>query len=888
MSITAEQKTHVINLLRKKYPDWDGFHHQAFRRDEINYKRSTVKKAVSLLSESTLAQLLVTRETNAFIERLERLGQATSLLQRNESDHGDLEILYVPTLDRPVFCAQIYHLLHGTESVNERLLAYLQYIEEHELPNTWTFPTYLLQFCYPNTEFFVEPRPTEWFLKYIGLSPSLGRPTAETYIAIKQFAHSLKQSLAEFMPQDMIDIQSVIHICSAMNEPVLMSSYSDGSSSEEDLFFGNFDGFDALENLEGGDGEQAPEHIAPSVTESNDEPERANFWPDSQDNEDSDPTMLYISEVSDESFTEVPESEHQAISAPVDADYIRNLRSRSLSELYTIFLTSFMASPVGVARAAAYARAREAAEQNFAHLIAEHELGEVVTDRVYLHLLPHADTKASQHSGAWIHPVNAKAEVLLATLNKKYPENSEIREQISQVLLEFIRHCVYKANALEKTSEALARLDAISLINLSSITPILHALKPAQYVLLDEPAVAVINHFGGVSFGNNLQALPDLSAKAFQIIDLLKKDEAASRFSSVHATDLFDMFAYWLVEKQHFFHDLDELEANTPAPEPAPDPKSEYDETATDHPSLEQDAPPTGGHDMSDAIERLPKVQDVPPEAEPEALIIAQSYPLQQCATETGFSETTLDQWNAVLLRKKHLLFYGPAGTGKTFMAQHMARMLVQNTNGLVQLLHLHPGYTYTDFMGEPSDNEGQGFFRTFCVEAARRSGPCVLILDDINRVDIASVFGELLYMMEYREIGFALSNDAPFDIPSNVHIVGTMRPTDSHAVLHDTVVGRRFALVPLAPDYEVLKAYHSTTDFQADGLVRTLTQLNEQIDSFGLQIGITYFLRQDLPDHIEAIWRYEIEPQIEAAFSGDSEKVDAFRWNKVHRRMTR
>ncbi len=454
------------------------------------------------------------------------------------------------------------------------------------------------------------------------------------------------------------------------------------------------------------------------------------------------------------------------------------------------------------------------------------------------------------------------------------------------MLLEFIRHCVYKTNALEKTSEALARLDAISLINLSSITPILHALKPAQYVLLDEPAVAVINHFGGVSLGNNLQALPELAATAFKIIDLLKKDEAASRFSSVHATDLFDMFAYWLVEKQHFFHDLDEPEASPP--DPAPVPKVEYDETATDHPALDEDTPPVRVPDAHDQVERLPEIYDTPTEVEPEVLMIAQSYPLQQCASETGFSEEILDQWNTVLLRKKHLLFYGPAGTGKTFMAQHLARMLVQNTNGLVQLLNLHPGYTYDDFMGKASNDSKDGFFRKFCVEAARRTGPCVLILDDINRVDIASVFGELLYMMEYREIGFALSNDFPFDIPSNVHIVGTMRPTDATAVLHDTVVGRRFALVPLAPDYEVLKNYHNATGFQADGLIRTLTQLNEQIESFGLQIGITYFLRQDLPDHIEAIWRYEIEPQIEAAFGGDPDKVDAFRWNKMHRRMTR
>jgi 5-methylcytosine-specific restriction protein B len=71
--------------------------------------------------------------------------------------------------------------------------------------------------------------------------------------------------------------------------------------------------------------------------------------------------------------------------------------------------------------------------------------------------------------------------------------------------------------------------------------------------------------------------------------------------------------------------------------------------------------------------------------------------------------------------------------------------------------------------MGPATETQDEGFFRQFCKEAAKRSGPCVLILDEINRIDVASVFGELLYMLEYRDIGFALSNPHPIDIPTNV-----------------------------------------------------------------------------------------------------------------------
>ncbi|MEM8488798.1 MAG: hypothetical protein AAF564_24850, partial [Bacteroidota bacterium] len=643
MSITAEQKTHVINLLKKKYVDWDGFDHQAFRRDQINYKRSAVKKAVSLLSESKLAQLLVTRDTEAFIERLERVGKANKLLKSTDASNGDLEILYVPTLDKPVFCAQVYHLLHGTEPVVERLASYLDYIEAHELPNTWSFPTYLLQFCYPGTEFLVLPKPTEWFLKYIGLSPTLGKPTPDTYSAIREFAHSLKYAMASYRPQDMIDIQSAIQVCSAMSDPAhhALNGLDDIEQAEQAVFE---DPFRATADV--GDGS----------------------WPQSGSYE-SDATMLHISDVSDESHTEInlpPEgATFPAALQATDSSGEGSL----LPDQFKKFITEYMVSPAGVARAAAYAKAREQAEQNFAHLIAEHELGETVTDRVFLHLLPHADTPENQSKGAWIHPIHEAAERLLERLEIQFSSQQDVREQVGQVLLEFTRHCVYKSNALDRSSEALARLDSLSLMDISSITPILHALKPTQYMLLHQEAIEMLQAYGGAGNSTNLTVLPELNQTGLNFIRHLRNETQTDAIPSVHDTDLFDIFVHWRQENGRTTSAKNSepgapAHTNGSATAQAPEPIEAQPITA---------APPYES-DYRRNEERERASETIKAILEPVDSTVNSSYSLEDCSKETGFEISTLQQWLNTLERKRQIIFYGPSGTGKTFMAQQLAR----------------------------------------------------------------------------------------------------------------------------------------------------------------------------------------------------------------------
>lgn len=73
--------------------------------------------------------------------------------------------------------------------------------------------------------------------------------------------------------------------------------------------------------------------------------------------------------------------------------------------------------------------------------------------------------------------------------------------------------------------------------------------------------------------------------------------------------------------------------------------------------------------------------------------------------------------------------------------------------------------------------------FTRLCSDASSRSGErFVIIVDEINRGNISRVFGELLLLLEYRNLGVELpyqKDSQLFSIPSNVFLIGTMNTTD-------------------------------------------------------------------------------------------------------------
>src|SRR6185437_8739937 len=145
---------------------------------------------------------------------------------------------------------------------------------------------------------------------------------------------------------------------------------------------------------------------------------------------------------------------------------------------------------------------------------------------------------------------------------------------------------------------------------------------------------------------------------------------------------------------------------------------------------------------------------------------------------------------------------------------------------------------TGTAFTPEP------GLFVKFCEHVRKEEEKnFVLLIDEINRAKAARVFGELLYLLEYRERNIELQNGSLFSIPKNLYIIATMNTTDKSIALVDYALRRRFAFVAL----------------------------NQEIARKGdeaLMVGHSYFmLEQAKNEHhfseelLNFIWRYYVLP---------------------------
>ena len=269
-------------------------------------------------------------------------------------------------------------------------------------------------------------------------------------------------------------------------------------------------------------------------------------------------------------------------------------------------------------------------------------------------------------------------------------------------------------------------------------------------------------------------------------------------------------------------------------------------------------------------------------------------YPLIQCAAETGFTEKDLASWVRAIHRKGQAIIYGPPGTGKTYIAERLARHLIGGGDGFTDLVQFHPAYAYEDFVQgirpQSASNGGlkypmlPGRFLDFCDKSSKCQGNCILIIDEINRANLARVFGELMYLLEYRDAKVPLAGGGTLRIPQNVRIIGTMNTADRSIALVDHALRRRFAFLELRPNYDVLTQYHvrKGTGFPVDGLIQTLKRLNNTISDRHYEVGITFFLHPDLVTQIEDIWQMEIQPYLDEYFFDQPDKAKGFYWEFV------
>jgi len=275
-------------------------------------------------------------------------------------------------------------------------------------------------------------------------------------------------------------------------------------------------------------------------------------------------------------------------------------------------------------------------------------------------------------------------------------------------------------------------------------------------------------------------------------------------------------------------------------------------------------------------------------------------YQLADISKITGFQTTQLTQWIDAINRKSQTIIQGPPGTGKTFIAEKLAKHLIGGGDGFSDIIQFHPAYTYEDFIEglRPISQNGQltysivpGRFLEFCEKAEAREDTCVLIIDEINRANLSQVFGELMYLLDDRQNTarfITLASGKLFRIPTNVRIIGTMNTADRSIALVDNALRRRFAFIPIYPNYEVLQQYHhrEETGFPVDKLTSIIKNVNRAINNKHYQLGISFFLTKTLGKDIQDIWQMEIEPYLEEYFFDNQAKMNDFLWDKIKKKL--
>ena len=165
--------------------------------------------------------------------------------------------------------------------------------------------------------------------------------------------------------------------------------------------------------------------------------------------------------------------------------------------------------------------------------------------------------------------------------------------------------------------------------------------------------------------------------------------------------------------------------------------------------------------------------------------------------------------------------------------------------------------------------------------KAVRLSRKHVLIIDEINRGNIAGIFGDLITLIETdkREgAEEALRLVLPYSktwfcIPPNLHIIGTMNTADRSVEALDSALRRRFTFVELKPQPEFLaQAPISGIDLQK--MLATINQRITVLLDEDHTIGHSYFMKVQTLAEIKTIFANKILPLLEEYFYGDLGKI--------------
>ena len=254
-------------------------------------------------------------------------------------------------------------------------------------------------------------------------------------------------------------------------------------------------------------------------------------------------------------------------------------------------------------------------------------------------------------------------------------------------------------------------------------------------------------------------------------------------------------------------------------------------------------------------------------------------------------------------------IVYGPPGTGKTFDAVSDAVQIIDGGPPIddrkrvkarfdalrkerqIEFVTFHQNYAYEDFIegirpvldkkNELAYELRDGIFKEIAKRAiGAPTKKYVLIIDEINRGNIAKIFGELITLIEpSKRLGGEDEAEARlpyskelFGVPRNLHLIGTMNTADRGILLLDAALRRRFAFDEKMPDVE--RVAEDIEGVKGQELLRAINKrIVENVDR-DHQIGHTYLMRVKTLDELRHAFQTQIIPLLQEYFYDDWGKM--------------
>lgn len=230
------------------------------------------------------------------------------------------------------------------------------------------------------------------------------------------------------------------------------------------------------------------------------------------------------------------------------------LRSKEpeFNSLFAEFAKRFLRTPEGEDHLRFYDDGRSRGRANFDAIKAAEIAGEDITDRVLRGLLPHTNSAAHRASGAWVHIAPTIQGDIKEWFEGAGWTRAEDWPKVAQAIFRFVGSCENKPASLEIACADFAALPYTKGLQTGQLTPILNAVNPDRFIIVNNKSRKVINYFTGNNFKQPLPNYAATNEAGRALANELSSSMRDLSGSDARPSDLFDIFCHWLVAVKRY------------------------------------------------------------------------------------------------------------------------------------------------------------------------------------------------------------------------------------------------------------------------------------------------------------------------------------------------